>query len=202
MGVKKGEAKKCLYCGKKFKSVNKNQLYCSYDCRLKAMYKRNREKYVPKGKEHEAICVVCGKSFIAKAAGKYCSDECRKKASKERYSASYVPRERKGHEAICAVCGKSFIAHASGKYCSDECRKKAKLEWFKAHKKRFCKDFYEDDDLSTDEILLSTQEKTASTNEKLLSTGRDLWSIAKAAFEHGMTYGKYVEALESGKIKL
>ena len=150
--------KKCLYCGKKFKSENKNQLYCSYDCRLQAMYKRNREKYVPK--------------------------------------------ERKGHEAICEICGKSFIAHASGKYCSDECRKKAKLEWFKAHKKRFCKDFYEDDDLSTDEILLSTQEKTVSTNEKLLSTGRDLWSIAKAAFEHGMTYGKFVEALESGKIKL
>lgn len=202
MGAKKGETKKCLYCGKKFKSANKNQLYCSYDCRLKAMYKRNREKYVPKGKEHEAICVVCGKSFISKAAGKYCSDECRKKASKERFSASYVPRERKGHEAICAVCGKSFIAHSSGKYCSDECRKKAKLDQQKAYRKRFRKDFYEDDDLSTDEILLSTQEKTASTNEKLLSTGRDLWSIAKAAFEHGMTYGKYVEALESGKIKL
>ena len=85
MGVKKNETKKCLYCGKKFKSVNKNQLYCSYKCRLNAMYKRNREKYVPKGREHEAICVVCGKIFISKAAGKYCSDECRKKKKKERY---------------------------------------------------------------------------------------------------------------------
>ena len=180
-----------MYCGKKFKSENKNQLYCSYDCRLKAMYKRNREKYVPKGREHEAICVVCGKSFISKASGKYCSDECRKKAKKERYSASYVPKERKGHEAICEICGKSFIAHASGKYCSDECRNKAKHDWFKAHEKRFCKDFYEDDDLST-------QEKTVSTNEKLLSTGRDIWSMVNAALEHHMSYGKYIEWLENG----
>lgn len=35
-----------------------------------------------------------------------------------------------------------------------------------------------------------------STNEKLLSTGRDLVSMAKAAREHGMTYGKYLEMLE------
>ena len=183
--------KKCLYCGKKFKSENKNQLYCSYDCRLQAMYKRNREKYVPKGREHEEICVVCGKSFISKAAGKYCSDECRKKAKKERYSASYVPKERKGHEAICEICGKSFIAHASGKFCSDECRKKAKLDRFKAYRKRFRKDFYEDDDLSM-------QEKTVSTNEKLLSTGHDISSMVKAALEHHMSYGKYIEWLENG----
>lgn len=110
------------------------------------MYKRNREKYVPKGREHEAICVVCGKSFISKAAGKYCSDEC---------------------------------------------RKKAKLDRYKAYRKRFCKDFYEDDDLST-------QEKTLSTNEKLLSTGRDIWSMVNAALEHHMSYGKYIEWLENG----
>ena len=128
MGVKKNETKKCLYCGKKFKSANKNQLYCSYKCRLNAMYKRNREKYVPKGREHEAICVVCGKIFISKAAGKYCSDECRKSAKKERYIASYVPREIKGHEAICAVCRNSFIAHESGKHRSNERRTQAKRE--------------------------------------------------------------------------
>ena len=178
--------KKCMYCGKKFKSENKNQLYCSYDCRLQAMYKRNREKYVPKGREHEAICVVCGKSFISKASGKYCSDECRKSAKKERYSASYVPKERKGHEAICEICGKSFITHAHGKYCSDECRNKAKHDYFKTYKNRF----YEDDDLST-------QEKTVSTNEKLLSTGRDIWSMVNAALEHHMSYGKYIEWLEN-----
>lgn len=183
--------KKCMYCGKKFKSENKNQLYCSYDCRLQAMYKRNREKYVPKGREHEAICVVCGKSFISKAAGKYCSDECRKKAKKEMDIARrYFSKETKGHEEICEICGKSFIAHSNGKYCSDECRKKAKLEWYKAHKKRFCKDFYEDDDLST-------EEKTVSTNEKLLSTGRDIWSMVNAALEHHMSYGKYIEWLEN-----
>lgn len=40
---------------------------------------------------------------------------------------------------------------------------------------------------------------TASTNENLLSTGHDLASMAKAALEHHMTYGKYIEMLEKAR---
>lgn len=77
-------------------------------------------------------------------------------------------RERKPHN--CIICGKS-LPDFKKKYCSEQCRKKS--------------------------IGLAAKDlSTANTGKKALSTERDLSSMVKAALEHHMSYGKYIEMLE------
>ncbi len=66
--------------------VNKQQRYCSDECRKKAQYLRNREETKKKSKERKAQrdaitmipCVECGTLFQPTRSGhKRCSEKCR-----------------------------------------------------------------------------------------------------------------------------
>lgn len=65
---------KCGICGKDFKQVKGNQLYCSPECRNTAHNRLIRERQRGMFKE----CKTCGKKFIpTQKFRNYCSDECR-----------------------------------------------------------------------------------------------------------------------------
>ena len=90
----------CVFCGSDFIPQNKNQKFCSDDCRIK-FYNSKRKKYI--------YCIVCGEKIPEDRGSKYCSDRCRDKA----------------HVKNCEICGKEFISNHEQKYCSHECASKA-----------------------------------------------------------------------------
>jgi predicted nucleic acid-binding Zn ribbon protein len=148
--------------------------------------------------------LLCGKEFEKKSNNqKYCSLECLRKAGYEKQKQKRriisdhaicavcgAEFKRKGKEKVCSdvcrnvvlkrtekvckVCGKHFIATRQNiKFCSDECRaknKKAAHEWQKAEEKK--------------------------PEKKILSIS----AIAKKARKLGLSYGKYIEAIENGAI--
>lgn len=152
-----------------------------------------------RGAVKQKQCAYCGGEFYAKnATAKYCCDKCRR---------MYGHEQRKLH---CEVCG-APVPYGRSTYCSEKCHLKAANEKrlrtrgkmceqcgkpLPPHKKRFCSGKCAQKYNYSVPKPLSTSLSTVSTNEKLLSTGRDLVSMAKAAREHGMSYGKYLEMLE------
>ena len=62
---------KCPWCGTEFVSVTNGRIYCSVQCRRKAIHERNKHNL------RTGICCQCGETFLAKGVKKYCSKECR-----------------------------------------------------------------------------------------------------------------------------
>ncbi len=65
--------------------------------------------------EHEATCVVCGKTFTTRGPwSKYCSVQCKEKSRPDIQKKTFV----------CEFCGKTFRRRAqnnAGRFCSREC---------------------------------------------------------------------------------
>lgn len=136
-------------------------------------------------------CAYCGGEFYAKNANKrYCSERCRQ---------MWLHQQK---DLRCEVCGKP-IPFGKRTYCSDKCRIKAAAMSKRKPtgtcvqcgaplppgRRKFCS--------KKCELRYNFgAQKSVSTNKTLLSTGQDLVSMAKAAREHGMTYGKYLEMIE------
>lgn len=136
----------CPTCGETFlaKHGNPKQIYCSNNCRGKAMRKPISKNICPVcGKNFivpitrpnkiccsndcaaiyrienmpniETTCAFCGKKINTKSPEKkYCSKSCQLKAFRKKNKTLI--------EKICPVCGKKFIATRNDKiYCSKKC---------------------------------------------------------------------------------
>lgn len=79
---------KCAICGKRFYPVQPNQLYCSFDCRYKALKAKSLKRYHDTHEVktiYQHVCVYCGKTFSnGRALAKYCSKVCSKLAEAQR----------------------------------------------------------------------------------------------------------------------
>lgn len=156
---------------------------------------------VSRGVLEVKACKYCGEEFytLHSSTAKFCGDRCRR---------MYWHEQKKLH---CEVCG-APIPYGKQVYCSDECYKRAIIDLKRRkggvciecgaalppRKSKYCSKKCEREH---NRGALKPQKplSTVSTNENLLSTGHDLASIAKAALEHHMTYGKYIEMLEKAR---
>lgn len=88
--------KKCLICGKTYKSYNKNSKFCGVECQHKSY--RN-----PKVKRISSNCLNCGVEFHIKendielGRGKYCGRECKDVHQKNLYQGENNPMYGKKH---------------------------------------------------------------------------------------------------------
>lgn len=140
--IKKGSGHKykhliliCQECGKEFRTGYDNQKFCSRECTINNIPKR--EKWGQERNRIKCICQICGKEFEIsqhdKNNIKYCSRECSDK-SKTIESFSRIV------DVKCKQCGKEFQLPNNGKggdgelrlYCSRECfsedRKKGEIK--------------------------------------------------------------------------
>ena len=71
----------CVVCGKKKRTLNIKQIYCSISCKNRANYQRRRPRQVVV--PDMRICQHCGKQYQPRHGNaiKYCGTECRNKAS-------------------------------------------------------------------------------------------------------------------------
>lgn len=153
---------------------------------------------VSRGVLEAKACIHCGKEFYAlrSSTARFCSGKCRR---------MYRHEQKELH---CKVCG-APIPYGKQVYCSNECYKKAIIDLKKRNggvciecgaplpprKSKYCSKKCERKHIRG---TLKPQKplSTVSTAKKPFEHGCDLVSIAKAALEHHMTYGKYVEMLE------
>lgn len=84
---------KCVVCGKKKRTMNIQQQYCSSSCKSRANYQRRRQRLPGPTTRN---CEHCGKVYPPRHGNaiKYCTAECRRKASIERR----VKRRDQSHE--------------------------------------------------------------------------------------------------------
>ena len=77
---------KCKECGKKKRTLNIQQEYCSPSCKNRANYKRRRDKERPLEQRPHQICQHCERSFQPATwhPTKYCSKKCRTKEANEK----------------------------------------------------------------------------------------------------------------------
>ena len=75
----------CVVCGKKKRTHNIQQRYCSRNCRNRASYIHRKEK-TPQQPIELRTCEHCGKRYqpVHGNAVKYCTAVCRKRAAKQR----------------------------------------------------------------------------------------------------------------------
>ena len=146
--------------------------------------------------EEKRSCPICGEEFLTKRPAKiYCSSTCAKKGD-------YLKRKerRKKAEGICPTCGEKFQRNGNGRFCSERCEK-----LFKGRKERTCgvcgKNFFpthQNIAFCSDECREKKKYYKPKEKEPHKKAGTSISEIVKAATARGMTYGKYVEAMEKG----
>lgn len=88
---------RCAQCSKPFVPIRVTNVYCSYSCRIKAKYWRN------KAPVEECTCPWCGGAFMPKTMWqKYCSKPCASRALAEYTSAG--PRRARREALRCESC--------------------------------------------------------------------------------------------------
>ena len=95
---------KCAVCGKKKRTLNIRQIYCSASCKNRVNYQRRRQRQVVV--PDMRICQHCGKQYQPRHGNaiKSCGTECRNKASVGRLKRSQVQsqvRSEKEHFDRC-----------------------------------------------------------------------------------------------------
>lgn len=156
---------------------------------------------VNRGVLEAKACIYCGKEFYAlrSSTARFCGGKCRR---------MYWHEQKELH---CVVCG-APIPYGKQVYCSNECYKKAIIDLKKRNggvciecgaplpprKSKYCSKKCERKHIR-DALKPQKPLSTVSTAEKPLEHGCDLASMVKAALEHHMTYGKYVEMLEKAR---
>ncbi len=106
---------KCGFCGATFVKVNKLQVYCTPDCRIKAMLARKSEK--ARQARQGRVCPVCSGAVPASrtASASTCSPHCTSVQSNQKRAARRAARPR------CKTCN-AELSRAGARYCSYECR--------------------------------------------------------------------------------
>lgn len=155
---------------------------------------------VRRGVLEAKACIRCGKEFytLRSSTARFCGGKC----------GRMYRHEQK--ELRCEVCG-APIPYGKQVYCSDECYKKAVIDLKRRNdgvciecgaplpprKSKYCSKKCERKHIR-DALKPQKTLSTVSTAEKPLEHGCDLASMVKAALEHHMSYGKYIEWLENG----
>lgn len=166
--------------------------------RIADMTSEERADAVSRGVLEVKACKYCGEEFctLHSSTAKFCGDRCRR---------MYWHEQKK---LRCEVCG-APIPYGKQVYCSDECYKRAIIDLKRRkggvciecgaalppRKSKYCSKECEQ---AHNRDALKSQ-KPLSTAKKPLEHGCDLASMAKAALEHHMTYGKYIEMLEKAR---
>ena len=156
---------------------------------------------VKRGVLEAKACIRCGKEFytMRSSTARFCSGKCRR---------MYRHEQKELH---CVVCG-APIPYGKQTYCSNECYKKAIIDLKRrnsgvciecgaplpSRKGKYCSKKCERKHIR-DALKPQKPLSTVSTAKKTLEHGCDLESMVKAALEHHMTYGKYVEMLEKAR---
>ena len=113
-------SKKCLQCGKEFKTSDKNCKFCSQECYGKWKSKNYKGELNHRYNRVKIKCSYCGKDIFripshVKGNSNFCNNDCRNKYHREVIKCDY--------------CGKEFsIKHSKLKrsnkhFCSVECQK-------------------------------------------------------------------------------
>ena len=89
---------KCVVCGKKKRTLNIKQVYCSVSCKNRVNYQRRRQRQVVVPAMW--ICQHCGKQYQPRHGNaiKYCGTECRNKASVGRLKRSQVQSQERSEK--------------------------------------------------------------------------------------------------------
>ena len=114
---KKIETRKCLHCGKEFRTAISNKKFCSEECCHKHYSELKKAQTVP----HKHTCPICNKEFTSLKYQVYCSAKCRIK----RNNNILLQKLKEAHRVtkVCKVCGKLFETNRGTQqiYCSSEC---------------------------------------------------------------------------------
>lgn len=100
------EIKKCSICDTNL--TNKQQIFCSVDCKIKGQTKSDGKK-----------CKHCNNLFTARRA--YCSPECRNIHKKENRSEPKNKLDKNGKICLCELCDKPITGQKE-KFCSNLCK--------------------------------------------------------------------------------
>ena len=146
----------CRICGKEFWPTNSTGMYCSAECKRKAINERAKIKNrVERLKDPDRLktCVICGKKFIymtgkQKTCSRECSEQLVRIRSRERYERTkdqklLREKEKRQEERMqkieensgnyyplktCECCGKTYRPNSSSqRYCSLACGRKGWL---------------------------------------------------------------------------
>ncbi|MEG1142150.1 MAG: hypothetical protein RSE41_06875, partial [Clostridia bacterium] len=113
--------KKCEVCGIEYKTTGTTSKYCSYECKMKNHYAKEREK----NKLNPRNCIICGTEFnpetkFSVCCCKECKDIRQKQLTKEKDDRN---REKKFEGKIegidyvvCAICGQKCTQISSGHF--------------------------------------------------------------------------------------
>jgi predicted nucleic acid-binding Zn ribbon protein len=109
----------CVTCGTEFTPRNRNQIYCSEECRPSS----RRLYRIPKPKEKP--CAYCGRPFTkVHPNDRYCAEH--RKGNHPVPSLSKAPVQV---EKPCRLCGKTFTTTDNRfEFCSAECNAQASSE--------------------------------------------------------------------------
>jgi predicted nucleic acid-binding Zn-ribbon protein len=140
------------------------------------------------------VCADCGKEFTAyHGLTKICEDckmERARVRQREHYRRKKEGLQKQPNIKICVICGKEFVAKRSDALtCSPDCYKERNRIWNRergAEKERRRR------------ALLKQRKQRKPKEQPALSFSE----ILKIADEYHLTYGKTVEAINQGKIKV
>lgn len=140
------------------------------------------------------VCADCGKEFTAYHGGAKVCDDCKMERARQRQKEYYYrKKEGRGKQPnikVCTICGKEFIAKRSDALtCSRECYKERNRRWNRERGVERNR-------------LYRERKKQRMAREKDKKPALSFNDILKIANEHHLTYGKAVDAINQGKIKI
>ncbi len=218
----------CAFCGKEFEPTTYNNRFCSEQCKHLGHLRWERARYAAKrGPLKTKICAFCGKEFLSRnSKKKYCSIKCQIACNSKSVSRMEFPTEKKckmcgkpflvtshlqNHQKYCDECKPVAIREANRKL------KKAKRDKLRAAKLAeavaeepkkqndlLAQDSYHEDAATVSKINPSLTVTKATSPHCIFKKHKrkddtNLKNMIKEAAECGLSYGKYVALLNSGK---
>lgn len=167
---------KCKMCGEEFEQVNKNHMYCS-NCKAERHRQRNKENYyMERNVDHDKICVVCGKQFVAKSSRQLCCSNACSIINKRNKTVTWSEKNKMKQQTDkvkCKICGREFSTNrVNGKYCSEKCRVIGR------------------NNISREYHREKTKQRANKCKQKIMA--QQLSAIQREAEKKGMSYGMYV----------
>ncbi len=108
----------CAECGKVFETEHPNKRFCTYECTIR-WHSRNTNQARKDAKNLEAVCPVCGVSYVqVRTSQKFCSSKCKERARVSRKSPSKI------YTKTCKRCSEDFETGLKRQVLCPECSAK------------------------------------------------------------------------------